>query len=229
MTGRGKRRYPSLRTGFTLIELLVVIAIIAIIAAILFPVFAQARESARKATCQSNLKQIGSSLLMYVQDYDETLPICRPSDEKGDPVDTLLPYIKMGYGQGVWRCPSHSGFPRDGSWTSSYGYNWQYLLTPGPDYPHSDYNGFTNSGVSDSFLQRPADTLCFIEDSAPKGNSKLWALVARPGDPTNNEGFGRPQFRHHDQANVLFCDGHVKTVGPSFALPTEEPLHWDPR
>ncbi|HHX39440.1 MAG TPA: DUF1559 domain-containing protein [Armatimonadetes bacterium] len=61
--------------GFTLIELLVVIAIIAILAAILFPVFARARENARKAACQSNLKQIGNALMMYVQDYDETLPI----------------------------------------------------------------------------------------------------------------------------------------------------------
>src|SRR5690348_11021219 len=63
------------RRAFTLIELLVVIAIIAILAAILFPVFAQAREAARKATCQSNLKQIGSGLLMYIQDYDETYPV----------------------------------------------------------------------------------------------------------------------------------------------------------
>jgi prepilin-type N-terminal cleavage/methylation domain-containing protein/prepilin-type processing-associated H-X9-DG protein len=229
MTGTVKLRQPRLRTGFTLIELLVVIAIIAIIAAILFPVFAQAREAARKATCQSNLKQIGASLLMYTQDYDQTLPISRPSDSKGDPVDTLMPYTKQGYGQGIWRCPSHGGFTRDGGWTSSYGYNWQYLLAPGPDYPHTNYNGFSNSGVSDSFLQRPADTLSFIEDSAPKGNSNLWALVARPGDSSNVDGFGRPHFRHHEQANVLFCDGHVKTVGLSFGLPTEESLHWDPR
>ena len=62
------------RRGFTLIELLVVIAIIAILAAILFPVFAQAREKARAATCVSNLKQIGNAMMMYVQDYDERLP-----------------------------------------------------------------------------------------------------------------------------------------------------------
>jgi prepilin-type N-terminal cleavage/methylation domain-containing protein len=60
--------------GFTLIELLVVIAIIAILAAILFPVFARARENARRSSCQSNMKQIGLSLLQYVQDYDEVLP-----------------------------------------------------------------------------------------------------------------------------------------------------------
>jgi prepilin-type N-terminal cleavage/methylation domain-containing protein len=63
------------RKGFTLIELLVVIAIIAILAAILFPVFAQARESARQTQCTNNQKQIATSVLMYVQDYDETFPM----------------------------------------------------------------------------------------------------------------------------------------------------------
>ena len=62
------------KRGFTLIELLVVIAIIAILAAILFPVFARAREAARKSSCQSNLKQFGSAFMMYTQDYDECFP-----------------------------------------------------------------------------------------------------------------------------------------------------------
>jgi prepilin-type N-terminal cleavage/methylation domain-containing protein/prepilin-type processing-associated H-X9-DG protein len=71
---RSQRRRAALPTGFTLIELLVVIAIIAILAAILFPVFAQAREKARSITCISNLKQLGTATAMYAQDYDETFP-----------------------------------------------------------------------------------------------------------------------------------------------------------
>src|SRR6476660_4976416 len=71
---RRARRYAMRRRGFTLIELLVVIAIIAILAAILFPVFAQAREAARKVTCLSNMKQLGMGVLMYNQDYDGTYP-----------------------------------------------------------------------------------------------------------------------------------------------------------
>src|SRR5437868_15440430 len=72
-----------LRRGFTLIELIVVIAIIAILAAILFPVFAQARESARQTTCLSNQKQLGTGLMMYAQDYDETLHDWHFSSKKG--------------------------------------------------------------------------------------------------------------------------------------------------
>src|SRR6201988_4702864 len=80
-----RRGRPTRNRGFTLIELLVVIAIIAILAAILFPVFAQAREKARQASCLSNMKQIGLGMTMYVQDYDETFP-CNPWN--GQPVGT---------------------------------------------------------------------------------------------------------------------------------------------
>jgi prepilin-type N-terminal cleavage/methylation domain-containing protein/prepilin-type processing-associated H-X9-DG protein len=221
----------SLKRGFTLIELLVVIAIIAIIAAILFPVFAQAREKARQATCQSNLKQIGTAVVMYSQDHDETMPNSGSENKSGDLVDLLKPYTRQNYGQGIWRCPSHSQLTADSGWSSSYGYNWEYLLAPGPDYPHSDWNGFKNSGVSVSFLARPAETLCFVEqtNAAKTDYAKLWTYVTRPGDSNENDGFGRPDFRHNGRANALFCDGHVKSVQSSFAQVAAEPAYWDPR
>lgn len=99
------------RSGFTLIELLVVIAIIAILAAILFPVFAQAREQARKTTCLSNLKQVGSATAMYCQDYDELLPMAHA--ESGAWTQSIDPYVKqIGAGDwsrakaGMYHCPT---------------------------------------------------------------------------------------------------------------------------
>src|SRR5215470_4125331 len=102
--------------AFTLIELLVVIAIIAILAAILFPVFAQAREKARQTSCLSNTKQIGLGLIMYTQDYDETMPAAfagvQPINGGGIAVITyenqINPYIKN---KQIFLCPS-DGLPR---------------------------------------------------------------------------------------------------------------------
>ena len=95
-------RSVSERRGFTLIELLVVIAIIAILAAILFPVFAQAREKARQIACLSHAKQIGTATMMYTQDYDEMYP----SAHWGIYFVSIQPYTKN---EQLWACPSHSG------------------------------------------------------------------------------------------------------------------------
>src|SRR5436853_560395 len=110
------------RRAFTLIELLVVIAIIAILAAILFPVFAQAREKARQASCLSNMRQIGTAITMYAQDYDETYPLGRTTNT---PVvywfQMVEPYVKAGAttndrskGLSIWVCPNYYGPYPDG-------------------------------------------------------------------------------------------------------------------
>jgi prepilin-type N-terminal cleavage/methylation domain-containing protein/prepilin-type processing-associated H-X9-DG protein len=124
------------RRGFTLIELLVVIAIIAILAAILFPVFAQAREKARQTTCVSNLKQIGTAFMMYVQDYDETYPpwtgMC-PDPNLRWALRYMYPglvdpYIKNGANvqtgelKDVWACPSSKAGL--GAVSNTYAYNF---------------------------------------------------------------------------------------------------------
>ena len=91
------------KTAFTLIELLVVIAIIAILAAILFPVFARARENARRSSCQSNLKQIGLGILQYTQDYDEYMPVGTTGNGAGGWVGQVYPYVKSLQ---IFICPS---------------------------------------------------------------------------------------------------------------------------
>ena len=140
------QRTGARRSAFTLIELLVVIAIIAILAAILFPVFAQAREKARQASSSSNLRQIGLAAMMYVQDYDETYPLYQYADCQGftcyqywfglrtptgwDKTKGLLyPYMKNGQ---IQRCPSWTGKSTFGD-GNGYGYNWGYL---GSDFIH---------------------------------------------------------------------------------------------
>ena len=200
----------SRRRGFTLIELLVVIAIIAILAAILFPVFARAREKARTASCQSNLKQIALAVLMYAQDYDERFPAsaaCGPTCPLPWDLATY-PYIKNWQ---VYLCPSN---PRGSMnpWGPYYGYT---------------HNVFTTYGYNSSIAQRtmaeltvPAET-CLLGDSQHTGLTLADVRTAWPktcgtfgsysGCPNKGAIEDAVQFAaHSDGNNRAFADGHVK-------------------
>jgi len=166
------------RRGFTLIELLVVIAIIAILAAILFPVFAQARESARRSACTSNMKQVTTAILMYTQDYDEVLPFQgNPANVTQDIgnyatsafavwINAAQPYVKN---MGVWYCPSslkHPSAPPTAVSDSNY---W--------------YNGHA-SGKALAAITLPADSVLFVEWKYRTASTGQRPYAGRPCPPT---------------------------------------------
>ncbi len=184
------------RKGFTLIELLVVIAIIAILAAILFPVFARARENARRASCTSNLKQVGIGIMMYTQDYDEKYPYTYYATT---PLETyasvIQPYTKSLQ---VFNCPSFLGAPYVGgsSQSVSYGMSVQF---------DGDRIYTGKPAVSLSAIPKPSQTLLVGEGNemrlVPEGGFTAYDIPNR-----------RPQYRHLETTNVLFADGHVKSM-----------------
>ncbi|HZO89447.1 MAG TPA: DUF1559 domain-containing protein [Chthonomonadaceae bacterium] len=207
--------------GFTLIELLVVIAIIAILAAILFPVFAQARESARMTSCLSNMKQVGLSWLMYAQDYDETFPLSRAFSLNEPPElggangggcdcdsncttnitwrEETLPYVKN---YGVYRCPSNPNNDqatedRDKGFKISYGTNGVVMWGWDP--------------LKEASLNRPAETVMLLESTWACADLGDW--VARGNTPTAcvwGQGFNMHRGRG-GMMNWAFFDGHSKT------------------
>jgi len=194
------------RSGFTLIELLVVIAIIAILAAILFPVFARARENARKSTCQSNMKQIGIAARMYTQDYDEFNAKCCPDGAHTVWFsDALMAYTKN---DAIFICPSKRewGTHRCGcpSARRKRGYglnNW--------------VSGNKYFGVSDASCTLPAQTI-ILSDAVCFNTG--WTSTSpmplnRVGDVYASGVI--TEWRHNGGVNALYADGHVKWLKPS--------------
>ncbi len=212
----GGRRFaafaPRPVSGFTLIELLVVVAIIAILAAILFPVFAQAREKARQTSCASNLRQVATAGLMYAQDYDDTIPLytydyktywvgykansATPMDASGG---LLYPYLKSG---AIQKCPSYTGGENLGGF--GYGLNSQLVLdrrTFGAPQP-----------ATLAELSRPTETVFFGDAGIPN-----FPVYGKTGetiqiDPPFFGGSPTVDFRHSGFANIVWADGHAKPV-----------------
>ena len=236
-----KRSAATRCTGFTLIELLVVIAIIAILAAILFPVFAQAREKARAVSCLSNSKQLGLGLMMYVQDWDETYPwgaygpVLGVTDDVDAWPDLIFPYVKN---DGVFSCPSASPAGTAGAWWEvgndpdalkngklrAWTANSAVLACFEVDY--GDYNGYNTKIRSLASVDRPASIIALHEaypagvvhrtgaDGLPTGN-KTGNLSFFWAWAFSNEGFACVR-NGEDNADARSMERHMN--GGNFAF-----------
>jgi len=247
------------RKAFTLIELLVVIAIIAILAAILFPVFAQAREKARQTTCASNLKQIGLAAIQYAQDYDEVQVPAIDYDSYTFWPLFLQPYLKSW---GVVTCPDSpdsvntaNGLCTYGQYLMNVAYNSYDINQHGNKYTSPStflYSG-TYSIATLSKISSPATTLFVTDgtrcDSGCSGRPAIeWGINTTVIDlpaggfwvpPTgkghqnyelitngtaggNGNDSGTMEARHTGFMNVLWVDGHVKTLKPAVFMGSQK-------
>jgi len=223
------------QTGFTLIELLVVIAIIAILAAILFPVFARARENARRASCSSNLRQIGLAVMQYVQDYDEKYPKLNNIIDNQIPdapsviwtrtgtstynwlwMTQVYPYVKSAQ---VFRCPSFAATPDYDSYINmNYGANTMVIRTEAA----GSLSVAALQAVASTYMILDAGTyqMSYTRVASPASFTYVpgTAAFANSGSSVDTR-FNAPQDwqkgRHFHGVNVIFADGHVKWLKSS--------------
>jgi prepilin-type N-terminal cleavage/methylation domain-containing protein/prepilin-type processing-associated H-X9-DG protein len=227
------------RRAFTLIELLVVIAIIAILAAILFPVFAQAREKARQSSCLSNERQIGMALTQYIQDYDEQFPLIRGEYSW---VYTMQPYLKSTQ---ILRCPSDDSDnwnqPAPGKTTprvTTYTFNgFLAPAVPSTRNPDPAPNPYANLAA----VSTPASLICLAESSRNFNenyfHAHIWsATTPVHWDTARNVPDDLSVDRHSGGFNATFLDGHARWLrwnqvwwqNPA-ATPPIEKGNFDPR
>ncbi|HEY3333067.1 MAG TPA: DUF1559 domain-containing protein [Capsulimonadaceae bacterium] len=203
------------KLGFTLIELLVVIAIIAILAAILFPVFASAREKARQTACLSNFKQLGLATMQYVQDYDEAFPLVSMQLTATESITwrkVIYAYVKSTQ---VYSCPSNTNKSTDGA-SVAFPSAYPAVLR------HYSTNVRINSTAGSPPWSGP-----FFLNSIVTPTTKIWIAEVRDGDKqTMFEDWGSTAAKvteladkmyagHVSTANYLFADGHAKSMRPT--------------
>ena len=216
-----------MRRGFTLIELLVVIAIIAILAAILFPVFAKAREKARQTSCLSNLKQLANGMLMYAQDYDEHFPAltytdCFPTANVWSgmypwPI-TIMPYVKnwqIGVCASDSQCGCMSkagGNDFDPFFVARFGAAPASSAAAAAQWPWSYGSNYSlTTAFTLAQINRPAQ--CILLCDFGQGQHSYSVYYANFGyGYTSTESPDRwtAGGRHNDGRNYAFCDGHAK-------------------
>lgn len=217
--------HKPIRRAFTLIELLVVIAVIAILAAILFPVFAQAREKARQTACLSNMRQMTLGVMMYAQDYDETLPLAATATPTGflNWHDLVDPYVRN---KQIWICPSAQAPIKDifGKPVCHYGWNAYYLnqsIDVANIYSLNNAPGVTLAGAS-----QPSHLVIMGDNRGIDGkqpDNHLSTYMLPPSQP-DADFWGRPEARHTQGAVVALFDGHVKWFRPGGFYTGQTPI-----
>ncbi len=196
-----------MRKGFTLIELLVVIAIIAILAAILFPVFARAREKARQASCLNNVKELALAVQMYAQDYDETLPFSRNRPATGWTPWTmhLNPYIKNWQ---VMLCPSGTQpWTSHSTRTHAASDGWGHWMDYGAN---CHVMGASVPSAALAKIEYPSETVVMADSDCTRDTADGWTYSYAWFISDTHYPYSFVPDRHNGGANFAFCDGHAK-------------------